>query len=65
MAHQKPHERMQAAAAKQLAALKGEQPIRPRFDGASAPMPKLRGSRDEFHTLRNNATNNGRYGRKR
>ena len=37
---------------------------RPRYDGASTPMPKLRGQKDEFLALRKAATNNGRHGRK-
>jgi hypothetical protein len=42
-----------------------EQPTKPRFDGASSPMPKLHGGRDEFHTLRNKAASaTGRYGKK-
>ena len=39
-----------------------EQP-KPRVDGASAPMPKLKGG-DQFHQLRKAATTNGRYGKK-
>jgi len=40
-------------------------PPKPRYDGASVPMPKLRSrDPDPFHTLRDKATNNGRYGKK-
>jgi hypothetical protein len=44
-----------------------EQPAqpKPRYDGASVPMPKLRGGGDQFHALRQKAASaNGRYGKK-
>jgi hypothetical protein len=54
-------------------ALGGKQPPKPtaaaqpskiRYDGSSHPMPKLKGGGDEFHKLRNAASNGGRYGKK-
>jgi hypothetical protein len=39
-----------------------DQPKPIRYDGASSPMPKLRGGGDEFKTLRKAANANGRYG---
>jgi hypothetical protein len=51
------------AGGKQPKQAAAKQPIR--YDGASVPMPKLRGTRDEFHALRNKAASaTGRYGKK-